>query len=315
VLGWLGDGESYVDNQAEVLAASTFSSQFGTRTEQQAVVDLIADSLADLEQRGYVLAASPYRLTASGQGARITGLSAPSVSRLEAAIERGRDGWLLDLVGVDALSRQSATHIARLLCEGLEVVEHSLWLRRVSSNLVAKFEALVGFAAGDDTSYYQSGEYDADVDLLASWMLGASYVELARRAPVYSHAAALFGGSDEPKRTSDATEYVGKLTYPGGWVWSGARVLAGSLGETLPAFVRNSIEFGLPSEAATTLALRASLTRPAALAVSQVAGSSWQEVVAWLTGDTEEVLASLGLTTLDRERLIALRDNLILSDE
>ena len=313
VMGWLGDGNSYVENQAEALATSTLSWQQGTARERQSVISLFTDTLSDLEDRGYALAASPYQLTTRGQNARLTGLSAPTVFRLEQAIERSRNGWLLDLVGVRRLSPELAGQIARLIFEGIEVAEKSLWLRRVASSESAKFEMLARLADGNDREFYNSDEYDVDVALLSAWILGTGYVDIARIAPIYDRANSLFGGNSESKRTSDATEYIGKIAYPATWVWSGARVLAGAMGEEWPGFIRDAVELGLPSEAATQLAANAFVTRPAAIAISSVTGPEWDSVLSWVVGDIGGELPEFGITTLDADRIISFRERVILS--
>ena len=142
----------------------------------------------------------------------------------------------------------------------------------------AKFEALVRFADGSD-EFRESDAYQAEIQLFSDWIIGASFVELARTAPVYANKSSLFGGRDEPKRTSDATEHIGRLTYPASWAWSGAKVLAGELGDDLPGFIRNAIELGLPSEAATQLVTQARLTRSAALVVTEFTGPEWNSVL------------------------------------
>lgn len=313
VMGWLGDGASYVENQAEVLAAQTFSWATGNAIEKARVRSLIDDALHDLESQGMALAASPYQLTSRGANARLTGLSVPSVVRLEGAIRRGRDGWLRSLAGSDSLDADATVQIAQLVLESLEVAGQSLWLRRASGTPTGRLEALAKFAAGDDDEFLSSDEYDADVQLLANWMMGASYVELARMAPVFSHANALFGGTDESKRTSDATEYVGKLSYPASWTWSGAIVLAGDVGEAVPGFVRSTIELGVPNEGASVLVRRAGVTRQAALAIANIAGTSWLNVQEWLASDGIELGTAPSLTQADRGRLMSLRDRLLLS--
>lgn len=315
VMGWLGDGGSYVDDQARTLARQTLTWAQGGRRERQAVTNLFEDALEDLEGRGYAVAASPYQLTSRGRNARLTGLSAPTVARLERAIDRSKEGWLLELGGIRMLSSQLATQIARLAFEGLEVIEHSLWLRRVASDETAKLRALASIAEGERGEHYRSAEYEADVRLLTAWLLGTSYVDIAQIAPIYDRANALFGGTDESKRTSDATEYIGKLTYPASWVWSGVRVLAGDLAEEIPGFIRNAIEFGLPSEAATQLVVRAALTRSAALKITELTGPTWDELHRWLVDDIEDDLWNFGLTELDSARLRDFRERLILSDE
>ena len=311
VMGWLGDGASYVDNQAESLAAQTFSWRYGNQGGRGRVVSLLEDALADLEERGMAIAASPYQLTSRGATARLTGLAVPSVVRLERAVERGKDGWLRSLVGLDALTEQLATQVAQIVLESLEVAEQSLWLRRASSTGEGKFEALLAFADGDDVAVKASSEYEYDILLLSSWMMGLSYIELARIAPVYNRANALFGGTDDSKRTSDATEYIGKLSYPASWAWTGALIIAGDLGGALPPFMRSAIELGVPSEAAGVLVRRAGLTRPGALAVVEVAGSSWSAARAWLTGDAFAQVATV-LTDADQSRLSNLRESLLL---
>lgn len=313
VMGWLGDGSSYVENQAESLGSRTFSWAAGDATDKRRVLALIDDALHDLEDQGMALAGSPYQLTSRGVGARLTGLSVPSVLRLEKAIKRGQDGWLRLLVGINALSAEIAAQIAQLVLESLEAAGQSLWLRRASTTPAGRFEALARFADGDDEAFLSSAEYNADIQLLASWMMGWSYIDLARIAPTFQHANALFGGRDESKRTSDATEYVGKLTYPASWTWTGATVLAGDLGEAFPSFIRSAIELGVPSEGASVLVRRAGVTRPTALAVASVAGSSWAGVQEWLLADGFDSDAS-GFTEADRGRLSALRERLLLAD-
>jgi hypothetical protein len=276
--------------------------------ERNAVTELISTTLSDLETRGYAVATSPYRLTARGQNARLTGLSAPSVYRLERAIERGRDGWLQNLVGLRLISHDLATQIARLVYESVEVAEKSLWLRRAGSSESAKYEALMRFTGGDDR-FSLSNDYSSEIELLSQWIIGSSFVEIARMAPVYENQNSLFGGTNEPKRTSDATEHIGRLTYPASWAWAGVRVLAGDLGESIPGFIRSAIEQGLPSEAATQLVAQAHVTRSAALAVTGITGPDWNAVIEWI-GQFEDELPNLGLTALDAERLAEFKDRL-----
>ena len=165
--------------------------------------------------------------------------------------------------------------------------------------------ALTSLASDHAENFYDSDEHEKDIDLLSAWILGSSYADLAVIPPVYERLNALFGGKDESKRTSDATEYIGKLTYPASWVWSGARILAGSLGESFPSFIRDSIEWGLPSEAATQLVAHAAVTRPGAIAITRVTGPDWRSALTWVTDATEEELVALGLTALDVDRIIS----------
>ena len=98
-------------------------------------------------------------------------------------------------------------------------------------------------------------------------------------------------------------------------MWSGARILAGSLGEAFPSFIRSSIEWGLPSEAATQLVAQSAVTRPAAIAIARATGSSWTSTVAWVSDASEEELVALGLTTLDIDRVIGFKERQQLFDE
>jgi hypothetical protein len=312
-MGWLGDGQSYIDEQAATFAAMTFSWQSGNQGERRTIESMFDTALLNLEETGYAIAGSPFQLTERGKNARLTGLSVPTIARLERAVARGREGWLADLLGVDVLTQESATQIARLVFEGLEVAEKSLWMRQISKSKDAvKLELLTAMGSGSDSDFYSDPAYAADVGLVASWIMGQSYKGLAEMAPVFSRSNTLFGGEDESKRTSDATEYIGRLTYPASWVWSGAKVLAGQFGESIPAFIRASVEFGVPSQSAVRLVNDVALSRPASLAVTSIAGTNWEQVVEWiLDADYGEI----GLTTLDSNRLSAFKDRLTLSSD
>jgi|GEM_PF-6688598 len=312
VMGWLGDGASYVENQASVLANSTFTYQSGDRLDKRDVVALFDKALRDLEYEGFALAGSPYQLTSRGRSARLTGLSTPSVRRLELAIERGRDGWLADLAGITEISSEISQQVARLVFETVEVFSQSLWLKReTGSSEAAVLHTLRAFGSGD-LEPDDSTDFDADIALLSGWLLGLSYVDLAADAPTYPHAASLFGGSQEHKRTSDATEYIGKITYPAGWAWSAAQVLIEGDGVELPSFMRDAIEFGVPSEAAAALVRVGHLTRSAALSVASMAGSQWDAARDWLTDEDHVLDAVHRLTRLDADRLRRLHEQLSL---
>ena len=172
----------------------------------------------------------------------------------------------------------------------------------------------MAFAQNAIDDYRSSDEFAGDLDLLASWIAGDSYVDLARNAPVFKSASSLFGGEDEPKRTSDATKYVGELTYPACWVWSAVHVLAGGRGLNLPIFIGRAIESGLPSESATRLVQHGNLTRPTAMAISSIAGATWPATRDWIIDHDIEQDDELAITRLDRERLRELRQRLLLDD-
>ncbi len=163
------------------------------------------------------------------------------------------------------------------------------------------------FAYEGDAQHVGSADFELDVELLSRWIGGASYTELAEAADQTPHPNSLFGGSDLSKRISDATQYIGKLTYPGAWVWSGAQILAGDLGGSFPSFVRGAVEHGVPSESCVELIERARVTRAAALTISALAGPAWSQAATWLLGDgnLEDVVPTL--TRSDAERLLGLR--------
>ena len=113
VMGWLGDGDSYHLDQAERLAEGTFTAVSGNRTDRRYVEQLAQNVLERLEQRGFVVAASPYQLTDRGARARLTGLNSDSVTRLEAALAVGHDAWMPRLVDSVVLSDSDCEQVAR----------------------------------------------------------------------------------------------------------------------------------------------------------------------------------------------------------
>jgi hypothetical protein len=263
--------------------------------------------MSDLESQGFTISGSPFNLTQRGVRARLTGLSIPSVTRLEQVVERGKDGWLNQLSGVHSLSGEVSRLVAASILEGVEVLEKSLWLRRSGTTDSAKFETLMRLADGREEPY-DSSAYKADIEILSQWIMGAQYEELARVAPEYEHSSSLFGGSDQAKRTSDATEYIAQITYSAGWVWSGIGVLASQFGIVFPRFIRDAIEVGLPSESSTRLIAQAGVTRSTALSVSQNAGPRWSNVVEFLQRDFTEILSAVPMTALDSQRMQRLQD-------
>jgi hypothetical protein len=294
-----------VDDQVSAFTTKSLSWYQGTPPERLAISELMTASLNDLELRGFAQASSPYRLTPRGQTARLTGLSAPSVTRLESAVDRGTKGWLLDLVGQSRLTKEMAEQVARLLFEGIEVAEKSLWFGKNYSNDRVKIEALLKLADGEQDFVLATDEYENDIQIMSAWILGMSYSEIAQLAPIYASSNTLFGGTDDSKRTSDVTRYINRLIYPAGWVWAGVRVLAGTLGESLPTFIRSSVEFGLPSESAIRLVRNAGLTRSASMALVNAAGDSWDAITQWLSTDVEEQVQTLEVTKLDADRIVS----------
>jgi len=310
VLAWLSEGGSQVDNQARRLAERTLSWREDVGTDRAVIVHTIDDALRDLERRGLAMAASPYQATSLGKRVGLGGLSAPSAMRLYNAIRNQRDGWLAELPGTRSLSYRQSAALAALLFETTEVLAESLWLKRAASHRNEDLTLLNRLANGDIPWPYGDDLYSIDIELLAHWISGATYTEIADVAPAFATTQSLFGGLNASKRTSDAAEYVGRLAYPAAWAWSAARVLLADLGDQLPAFLRHAVELGAPSETACVLLSRAGVTRPAALRVSERLGPDWSTAVRELSDLDEDSAAALGITESDAGRLMLFADRL-----
>lgn len=301
VLSWLGEGNSYVDEQALFLASQTLSWNSPRRGVQDRVTRLIDDAFNDLEERGFAVAGSPYTLTDTGALARLTGLAAPSVSRLLPAVAEASNSWLPELIFVSEINAAYARKIVELLFESIEMMEKGFWLRKVPSK--ERDQTLAEMIRGERDWPYGEENFETDIDLMSAWLLGVNYSEISEVAPRVNDSRVFFGGNDRSKRVSDAAEYVGSNTYAAAWVWSAVKVLAGGLGGELPGFIRDSIELGLPSEGAVRLVKNYSLSRPGALMLTRLSGPSWAEVRDWVRWNSVERFASLPLTRLDMIRL------------
>lgn len=302
VLAWLADPSSYIEHQAFEFSRRTFTVYEGGKAEEHNVRILFDTILQELERKGYAISGSPLTVTSKGNLAQLTGLSMPTVARLEGSVNQADLGWLKGLNEVNRITVDVADKISRTLFEAPEVFQHGLWFRR-NARGKSQWATLEKFAYENDSKHFGSNDYELDIRLFAHWILGESYRELAEKADVAPHKAALFGGSDESKRISDATEYIGKLTYPAAWVWSGVMILAGEVGTRFPPFIRGAIEQGVPTETAVRLIERGRLSRPAAMVVSELAGSDWSHAVHWIADDENVADSKLQLTNGDRERL------------
>ncbi|QJS11903.1 DEAD/DEAH box helicase [Streptomyces argyrophyllae] len=312
VLSWLGEGNSYTEEQASYLASQTFSWNNPRAGDAQRVTGLLQLALEDLEARGFAVAGSPYRLTGPGALARLTGLSAPSVSRLAPAVSLASESWLPDLVFATQIEAPHARKISELLFEAVEMIEKTFWFKQSPSR--DRDTIFAEMVAGQRSWPYGQPNFEADIDLIAAWISGRSYSGLADAAPTPSSSRSLFGGRDRAKRVSDVADYIGSHTYAASWIWSGVKVLAGSLGDALPSFIRDSIELGVPSEGGVKLVKDYALSRPGALLVTSLAGASWVEVRDWIRWDSVDAFSSMGLTRLDAARLERLRSSLLRND-
>jgi hypothetical protein len=308
VMAWLGEGRSYVDDQAEALASLTLSWADGGEYRKRRITELIDASIRDLEERGLAVAGSPYQLTPFGGRARLTGLSAPTVSRLGDRVAEASEDWLSDLIFATEISSDLATSISRLLFQSFEMLEGGLWLRKIRQG--DRLGAVQSLAAGAIPWPEGDPAFEADVSLLASWIRGNSYAAISRQAPTAESKRSIFGSEDDSARVSDAAEYLGKLTYPAAWVWSAVRVLAGALGESLPVFIRDAIELGVPSEGAVRFINDVGLSRPGALLLTSRSGASWSQAVEWLRFANDWQFRDLRLTKLDLQRLNSFRASL-----
>lgn len=299
VMGWLGDGDSYIEGQPEHLARRTLSWLQGDSTERERIEATLSASLSDLEDRGFALAASPYQLTPAGFTARRTGLSAMSVENLAGYLTDSHRERFTALEEAQFVTDEDALVIADLIFQAVEMLEASLWLRRSGSSEDNRFRVLAGPASGN-AQWPNADEMKADTDLVARWMRGSTLEVIADAAPRVRSALSLFGGSNRDKLTSDAAEYIGKISYPAAWVWSGIRVLSDDLA---PGYIRSCLEFGVPTATAGVLVREAQMTRDGANRVAELAGPSWPEASRWVQQADAEELSDLGLTSLDWKRL------------
>ncbi len=304
VMGWLGDGDSYYADQADRLASATFTFQTGTAQQQRHVQHLTESVLESLEDGGFAVAASPFRLTDKGKRARLTGLSTGSVTRVEAAIEAGSTGWLPSLVDAVELTPEQAAQLARTVYESTETMAHSLWLRRERKTELARSAYLAGYARRAAAEHADSGVFWAEVNALAMWIGGAPFDEIADAMPTFGHQG-LFGSSNRASRVSDVAEYVSRIGYPGSWTWSAAQTLAKELHNiSLPAWIAGAVEHGAPDETAVTLMRSGRLSRPGALALARELGPSWEVATEVLQEDDTH---DAGLSEVDQDRLAQLR--------
>jgi hypothetical protein len=189
---------------------------------------------------------------------------------------------------------------------------HHSRLKRSSKTEQGRHYYLSQYSEGALVPEHVLDVFEAEVELVSAWIQGAGLPRLAAIGPRFSHANALFGGDDDGKRTSDAAQYMGGLAYYAGWVWSGVKILWDARGGLpVPGFIRDAVEFGAPSEAATRLISLGGLTRPGAVQVVDKVGdasSTWDDCQDWLNSDRAADLTGIGLTRLDLERLVRLQD-------
>jgi hypothetical protein len=272
VLAWLGEPGSYGERQALGLAGSTLAGFNDLEAEELSAP--LASLLEELEDQGFALAASPYRLTGLGVRSRLAGLGMTSCLRLERAVARWSTDYIAHLQGVAALSGDDARNIAQLIFEAEEVLENGLWMRRSFRTDRDRWLFLRSARSGTDGWPYEQALFEVDLGLLAAWIGGASYSDLAQLAPTFERG--LFSSSNDGERAADAAELLGRLSYPASWAWLGAVALLGDRVEAMPRWIRTAIEHGVPSEVAVKIVEEIGLARPAAVGLSELVSHDWE---------------------------------------
>jgi len=285
VMGWLGDGDSYHENQVRQLAAGTFTHQSGNAVERRYVEDLTRTVLESLEDRGFAVAGSPYRLTERGERARLTGLNSRSVARLEIMLAAGRSGWLPTLANVVVLTASQREQVARIVYGSTETMANSLWLKRARKNDLTRTAYLADFAQMRTEEHLDSDIFWAELNALMLWIAGESLEAIAETMPTFGRTG-LFGSSDQSSRVSDVAEYVSRIGYPGSWTWTAAQALTRDLyGLSSPPWISAAVEHGAPTETAVNLMRWGTLSRPGALQLADALGPSWPSAAETLRQD------------------------------
>jgi replicative superfamily II helicase len=307
ILGWLGDGNSYHEDQAVELASGTYTHHSGNSPDRRYVERLTQTVLESLEQRGFAVAGSPYRLTERGERARLTGLSSHSVVRLETALDAGQSGWLPTLADAFTLDPIQLKQIARTVFESTETMMNSLWLRRTHRGEKAQTSYLSAFASMRAEEHLGSDIFWDEVNALALWIAGESLAAIAETMPTFGKTG-LFGSSEPSSRVSDVAEYTSRIGYPGSWTWAAASTLARELhGLNAPMWISAAVEYGAPTETAVSLMRWGGLSRPGALKLSDDLGPVWAGAADMLRQDDS---FDPQLTAYDQSRLRTMRARL-----
>lgn len=307
VLAWIGEQGSEVEDQAETLARSTLSWETTRADRRPAVVNTIGRILASLEQRELVVANSPYRLTRTGKQARLAGLSPSTCRRISQLAAQPNSPFLFhELEFASSLSVQTAELLARSAFQSLELLECSLWLRRINAQERVRVEILREIGSGYRAWPLDEELFRTDVALLAAWIRGASFPELAERAPSFPRG--LFADAELSARTGDAADYIGEISSKAGWVWSGIAVMLGDRFPAIPSWIRRGIESGVFTETAVELMSRADVSRFGALALGANLPSDWNRAKAQLLEMSSSDSEQIGLSQADVLRLRAWRN-------
>jgi replicative superfamily II helicase len=300
VLTWLGEGFSGVEQQAERMARKSLSFRRSPAAGRR-VTELFEESLEELEARGLARAASPFEVTELGRRARLAGLSPGSCLRLHSAAREGRH-WLGELAVISSIDGPASLLLAGLLFEAEEVLTQGMWLRRTGKDESIQLAILRQLDAGSRPWPRDDALYRADVELLGKWIAGTSYVDLGGDAPTFPRG--MFSSKTASGRAADAAELFGRVAFTAAWAYSGVRAMMGDAGDLLPSWVRQSIEFGVPSATAVLLVREGGLTRDGAVRLAPSIDSDPQVALDELRDWSLEDLESLGLRRADAAKVM-----------
>ncbi|WP_330272107.1 DEAD/DEAH box helicase [Lentzea sp. NBC_00516] len=303
VLAWIGEAGNQIDDQSSVLANATLTSRRDLGAART-VQSLVGTALRQLENEGLARSASPYALTDLGSRSRLAGLSSFSCRQLDQLIRGPYSSFFQSLIGIRQITEDQAIGIASLCLSSIESLANSLWLRVRHSNSDAAEYTLREIVAGRLAWPSSDEMYASDIRLLSQWIMGASYTALGQIAPTVPGGKGLFRGTDASKRSSDASEYLGRLALPTSWTWSAAKAMLGDTNDLIPVFVRQCIEQGVASETAVRLVTTGGMTRNAANIVASALGGDWILARTILIDLADDSLQGLSISTLDSQRLI-----------
>jgi replicative superfamily II helicase len=313
ILAWISEARaSAIDIPArsieEWFASRTLSELTATARERRQVRSTIANVLEELERFNLIqIGTETVATTPLGESVRLAGLSPVSCLRIVRAVTTGPSAWIDDLVNCSELSGDASRSLSDLLMQTEEMVAESLWLRRTQSDQRMRLALIQDLSIGAQPWPEEDGVFAIDKAILANWIEGSSYSEIADLVPLGGRANALFGGTDPLKRASDAAEQIGRITYPASWAYGAMKNLLPN-GNSLPGWIRTAVESGTPSETAATLVSDHQMTRAGAIAVGNYLPSDWSQGYAALHELPQSEFDPVPLTALDRERLAAAMD-------
>jgi hypothetical protein len=308
LLAWLDEAGTELEDQPAALASRTFTwATQQTDRQRNELTAFISNSLAELESDGLIVAASPYRLTPLGRQARLAGLESKSCLRLARALEDSAalfGGIVTTLSDIPEITSEIASSIGRVLLESEEVLEKSLWFRRETVGMREDQKAaLLGSLANASFPWPRHDPtYEADISMIAGWLLGASFEDLSDLAPVFP-GRGLFSSEEPGVRAADAAEQMGRLAYPASWTWSAVLAMWGKDGEETPSWVRRAIEWGVSSASAVEMITKMRISRDSATLLAFQLGPQADLALEALKELSEADLVDLGIPRADRRAL------------